>query len=365
MKRVYIVFSLLISFSSCLLAQTYQFYADYVTVFAPTAVAQMEEYGVPASITLAQGLLESGAGRSNLSQRANNHFGIKCTSDWTGKTVAHEKTNVCFRAYDNPAESYRDHSLFLRRSRYSSLFELKITDYKGWAHGLKRCGYASDPNYPAKLIKLVEEYGLSKYDKMKLADVPEASAEVKERYSNFESGKKKTTLALPSSSTKQTAQSSGKSSNTTKKNSSESQNTATAVAVASSAASNSSASGNSSMGSVSATRERQIKSVNKCKYIIARKGDTYAAIAEEYKIAERRLRDFNEAGRLSQPRQGERVFLQSKKNRSKQGSHRVVEGETMRSIAQTEGIKLRKLYDYNTVAIGDQPEVGHVLRLKK
>ena len=242
----------------------------------------------------------------------------------------------------------------------------KITDYKGWAHGLKRCGYASDPNYPAKLIKLVEEYGLSKYDKMKLADVQEASPEVKERYSNYDNGKKKTTLALPSSNGKQTAQHGGKSSSTTRKSSSDSSNVATAVALASTSVSNSSqTSGNNSMGSVSATRERQIKSVNKCKYIIARKGDTYASIAEEYKIAERRLRDFNEAGHLSQPRQGERVFLQPKKNRSKQGAHRVVEGETMRSIAQTEGIKLRKLYDYNTVAIGDQPEVGHVLRLKK
>ncbi len=346
MKRIYIFISLLFAFTYSLRAQVYQFYNDYVLVFAPTAVAQMEQYGVPASITLAQGLLESGAGQSDLTLRSNNHFGIKCTSDWTGKTTSHDddKPQDCFRVYDDPAESYRDHSLFLKRSRYASLFELQITDYKGWAHGLRRCGYATDPNYPAKLIKLIEEYDLAKYDRMQLNDVEEAPQEVQERYAK--GSKKKTTLALPSSKSLLIAQSGGKSQNTTKKTSSEQKN-------------------QGSMGSVSATGERKILSVNKCKYIIARKGDTYASIGEEYKIAERRLRDFNEAGRLSEPQQGERIFLQPKKSKSKQATHKVKPGETMRSISQTEGIKLKNLYNYNTVANGDQPTVGQVLKLKK
>lgn len=346
MKRFYILISLLLAFGCSAYAQVYEYYNDYVLVFAPTAVAQMEQYGVPASITLAQGLLESGAGRSDLTLRSNNHFGIKCTSEWTGKTTSHDddKPKDCFRVYDDPAESYRDHSLFLKRPRYASLFELKITDYKGWAHGLRRCGYATDPNYPAKLIKLIEDYDLAKYDKMTLAEVQEAPAEVQQRYAN--ASKKKTKLALPSSKSLLIAQVGGKSSNTKKKTFSEPD-------------------GQGSMGSVSATGERKILSVNKCKYIIARKGDTYALIGEEYKIAEKRLRDFNEAGRLSEPQQGERIFLQPKKNKSKQAMHRVKEGETMRSISQMEGIKLKKLYNYNIVPFGEQPEVGQVLKLKK
>ena len=345
MKRLSIfLFSLLLYVAVG--AQTYQWYSDYVAVFAPTAVAQMEQYGVPASITLAQGLLESGAGRSDLTLRSNNHFGIKCTSDWTGKTTAHDddKPKDCFRVYDDPADSYRDHSLFLKRSRYASLFELQITDYKGWAHGLRRCGYATDPNYPAKLIKLIEDYDLARYDRMTLADVEEASKEVRERYADY--SKKKTKLALPSSkSSLLIAQAGGKQQSTTKRTFSDGTS--------------------KSMGSVSATGERKIKSVNNCKYITARRNDTYASIAEEYKIAEKRLRDFNEAGRLSQPQEGEPIFLQSKKNKSKQTSHKVREGETMRSVSQAEGIKLKKLYDYNTIPFGEQPAAGQVLRLRK
>ena len=323
-----------------LCAQPLQSYSDYIAVFAPTAVSQMEQYGIPASITLAQGLLESGAGKSDLTLRSNNHFGIKCTSDWTGKTTSHDDDALgeCFRVYDDPADSYRDHSLFLKRTRYASLFELSKTDYRSWAHGLKRCGYATDPAYPTKLIKLIEDYDLAKYDKMKLSDVPQPTQEQKERY--VASSKKKATLPLPLS--KPIASTRGEQQNTTKKTSS-----------------------NSSMGSVAVGATRKIQSVNKCKYIIARDGDTYASLAAEYNIAERRLRDFNEAGKLSQPRSGERVYLQSKRNRGAQPTHIVKQGETMRAVAQAEGIRLRKLYEYNTIPEGDQPVAGQTLKLKR
>lgn len=127
----------------------------------------MKRYHIPASITLAQGLLESGAGQSTLARKSNNHFGIKCGGDWTGRTVRHDDDarNECFRAYKHPRESYEDHSKFLRgRSRYASLFKLKVTDYKGWAHGLKKAGYATDPRYAYRLIDIIELYGLHKYD---------------------------------------------------------------------------------------------------------------------------------------------------------------------------------------------------------
>ena len=123
-------------------------YVEYIEKYAPLAVQQMKEHKIPASITLAQGLLESGAGQSALARKSNNHFGIKCGSNWRGRTVRHDDDarNECFRAYSNPRDSYEDHSAFLKRgARYAFLFDLKVTDYKGWARGLKKAGYATDP----------------------------------------------------------------------------------------------------------------------------------------------------------------------------------------------------------------------------
>jgi len=142
-------------------------YSDYISRYAGMAVEQMKQYGIPASITLAQGLLESDAGRSSLATKCNNHFGIKCHSDWTGRRIYHDDDarQECFRCYSNADESFRDHSLFLvNGSRYKSLFKLGPTDYKGWARGLKAAGYATSPTYADKLIELIERYGLDSYD---------------------------------------------------------------------------------------------------------------------------------------------------------------------------------------------------------
>ncbi|MDV6168759.1 glucosaminidase domain-containing protein [Flavobacterium sp. DG1-102-2] len=139
----------------------------YIEQFKETAKDNMKRHGIPASITLAQGILESGAGRGTLCQSANNHFGIKCHNDWTGPKVYHDDDSEqeCFRKYSDPADSYNDHSLFLTtRSRYAALFKLDKDDYEGWAHGLKAAGYATDPKYPAKLIGLIQNYDLAKYD---------------------------------------------------------------------------------------------------------------------------------------------------------------------------------------------------------
>jgi len=139
---------------------------EYIDEFAHIAIEEMQLYKIPASITLAQGILESGAGRGTLSQRANNHFGIKC-HDWDGDKVYHDddKSQECFRKYNDPKFSYRDHSLFLStRRRYADLFELDIEYYEGWAKGLRSAGYATDRMYPKKLIDLIERYNLDKYD---------------------------------------------------------------------------------------------------------------------------------------------------------------------------------------------------------
>ena len=139
----------------------------YISQYKDIAMNNMKVYGIPASIILAQGILESGAGRGDLAVTANNHFGIKCHVDWTGESVRHDddSSQECFRKYHEPAESYKDHALFLTgRSRYSSLFALPKSDYQAWANGLRRAGYATDPRYPEKLISYIERYNLGQYD---------------------------------------------------------------------------------------------------------------------------------------------------------------------------------------------------------
>ena len=168
MKRL-LIYLLTIFVCLSLQAQTRnKQYEDYIKQYRDLAVDEMKKYHIPASITLAQGLLESGAGQSTLARKSNNHFGIKCGSDWQGKTVRHndDARGECFRAYKHPKQSYEDHSKFLAgRPRYASLFKLKITDYKGWARGLKKAGYATDPRYAQRLIDIIELYDLDKYDK--------------------------------------------------------------------------------------------------------------------------------------------------------------------------------------------------------
>ncbi|OOQ61482.1 glucosaminidase domain-containing protein [Mucilaginibacter pedocola] len=140
---------------------------EYIDRFKAIAIQEMNTYGIPASITLAQGLFESGAGNSDLAVAANNHFGIKCGSTWTGESYYKDddNTNDCFRVYDNPEDSYRDHSEFLKKKNYARLFELDKNDYKGWAYGLKAAGYATNPKYPQLLLNIITKYNLDQYDR--------------------------------------------------------------------------------------------------------------------------------------------------------------------------------------------------------
>ncbi len=153
---------------------------QYIKRYAPIAVSEMHKYNVPASITLAQGILESGNGRSQLASKSNNHFGIKCHTGWKGGKVYHDddEKGECFRKYKYVESSYEDHSQFLSgRRRYASLFKLKKTDYKGWSKGLKKAGYATDKNYPKKLIKIIETYELYEFDKIREKDLKRVKKE--------------------------------------------------------------------------------------------------------------------------------------------------------------------------------------------
>lgn len=140
---------------------------QYIEQYREVAIAEMKRSGIPASVTLAQGIYESGAGSSRLAREANNHFGIKCKTEWTGATIRHtdDLRNECFRKYPSAMDSYRDHSEFLRtRAHYAFLFQLNPLDYKGWVYGLKRAGYATSPRYPEALLRLIETYQLNQYD---------------------------------------------------------------------------------------------------------------------------------------------------------------------------------------------------------
>lgn len=170
---------------------------NYIEKFAIVAQNEMKSYGIPASITLAQGILESGMGYGRLAVEGNNHFGIKCHSDWTGKRIYHDddRKGECFRVYIDPVTSYRDHSLFLKsRSRYSLLFEIKTTNYKAWARGLKKAGYATDPKYPDKLISLIERFDLTRYDSKKSDSLILKSQPNKEKISQIHKVQKGDTL---------------------------------------------------------------------------------------------------------------------------------------------------------------------------
>tara|TARA_B100001059_G_scaffold113262_1_gene113474 strand:- start:9029 stop:9613 length:585 start_codon:yes stop_codon:yes gene_type:complete len=173
MKKIFLI--IIIFTSSCSSFKTISNFENsvegkinlYIKKYAPSATKNMRFFKIPASITLAQGILESGYGEGTLAKNANNHFGIKCHNDWKGKTITHDddEKDECFRSYKNPLRSYRDHSLFLvNRDRYSTLFNLKSKDYKGWALGLKAAGYATDLKYADKLISLIERFNLTRFD---------------------------------------------------------------------------------------------------------------------------------------------------------------------------------------------------------
>ena len=147
---------------------------EYINTYREIAIAEMKRSGIPASVTLAQGILETESGNSDLVKRSNNHFGIKCKSTWTGESVKHtdDAPNECFRKYNNPEESYKDHSDYLKNTpRYASLFQLEPFDYKGWAHGLKNAGYATNPKYPQIVISNIEKYNLQQYDHLTTEEV--------------------------------------------------------------------------------------------------------------------------------------------------------------------------------------------------
>lgn len=285
---------------------------EYVSMWSSVAVSQMQTYKIPASITLAQGILESGNGNSELARKGNNHFGIKC-HDWTGETINldDDKPNECFRKYATADESYKDHSLFLTgRARYAKLFTLQQDDYKAWAQGLKDAGYATDPKYPVRLIELIERLKLNKYDEQVLPKNNQGSEMLAEEVAN---------------SRKETA--------------------------------------------ATAYKPHTVKvHKNKIDYIVARKGDTYYKISKEFKVGMGQLYRYNDFGpKKDMLEEGDIVYIEPKRRRAKQKGATFIPAKntTITAISQSEGIKVESLMKMNNISSPDEivPK-GHKILLR-
>lgn len=289
---------------------------EYINMWKEVAVRKMKEHGIPASITLAQGLLESGNGNSKLAREGNNHFGIKCTPDWTGGKTYHDddKKGECFRKYKDAAQSYEDHAKFLQRPRYAALFELKPTDYKGWAHGLKKAGYATDPGYAPKLISLIERYELHKLDRgVDVAYRPpgkDAAKPAPERQGRRGSGGGET---------------------------------------------------------ITIGSGRQVDVFDgRIKFVRAKAGDDLQKLGRDLELNHGLLARWNDLDKEARLTEGQRIYIQPKRNASKRtATHTAREGESLWSVSQEHGVKLARLAKYNELPSDARLSEGQKVLLRK
>jgi LysM repeat protein len=295
----------------------------YIKSYRDIAVNEMKRTGIPASITLAQGMIESDYGRSSLAKEANNHFGIKCHRDWSGLKVYHndDRRNECFRKYNKPEDSFYDHSEFLiAGSRYDFLFKLSSTDYKAWAQGLKKAGYATNPDYANLLIRKIEEKNLSYYDngyKSGVTPGPKPLA-VKESPALRDSDKTMVTVTPVNEKTMVVA------------------------------------------------RVQRVMENNKLRYIVIKDGDTREKLEEEFQLLHWELPKYNELPGDFTVAPGQILYLQAKREKAEEGKeiYTVNQGDTMYLISQRYGIKLRSLYKLNRMQEESEPEPGSTVWLR-
>lgn len=322
-------------------------YIAYIEQWKATALAQQAQFGIPASITLAQGLLESGAGQSDLATQANNHFGIKCHSDWQGGTFRKDddKRDECFRSYTKADDSFRDHSLFLKKKRYEVLFTYPVTDYRAWANGLKACGYATDPNYPQKLIRIIETYGLDKVDSQK-AIVESGKAIAKSQEPKTTGGKKKKEDNKPA----------------VKEHKEQKPQQEVAAAMQTDTVVWRPA----QFRSNALYQEHAYGKTNGRKFIVAQEGDSWGSIAYMLGMDEKTLRRINDATDKQTLRGGDRLYLFPKRAKAdkRHPKHLVHPGETAWDIAQKYGIRMSSLYKINGIPEGTPLKTQQWLELR-
>lgn len=288
-------------------------FRQYIEKYKEAAQRQQYEYGIPASITLAQGLLESAAGTSYLARNCNNHFGIKKSRRWDGDTVTNPdvKPSPVYRHYNTALDCYRDHSLFLLQKRYKSLFDLDITDYKGWAYGLRRCGYAEDPGYGPKLVRIIETYNLNQY----VTDIPNFAAVDAEA---VEAIKNKADVPHPKL--------------------------------------------NLDFESLHSTHRRW-----GLPYVKAMRGDTYERIAKEFNISVQKLKEYNDiTDAHGEPKQGDIIYLENKQRFAPEGYdlYTVRKGDDLWTISQQFGVHVSSLMRLNSLQEGDKLHPGNQLKLR-
>lgn len=341
----------------------------YIRNHALFAVQEMHLYKVPASITLAQGLLETGGGQSRLAEQANNHFGIKCKTEWPADKprIYHDDDarGECFRGYKNAQESYRDHSEFLAlRPYYKALFNLDITDYRAWAHGLKKAGYATDPSYASKLISRIEKYNLHQFDRVKEDEVYAKLYTLynneKDQYLAQNYNKNQVELAkkdLPKQTkdlqTKEQPKDVVLASNTSLKKVEES------IAKI-----------EENRPTIKIEERRKNPQLrinhhpNNIAYIVAEAGETLGSIGKLYKKSPEDLAIFNELQLGTKLNEGQIIFFDKKKSKGSQMMYKVTNGDDMYTISQKFGIKISNLYKLNRMKPGDQPKEGEYISLK-
>ncbi len=296
---------------------------DYINSYKDLAINEMNRTGIPASITLAQGIIESDCGRSRLAREANNHFGIKCHDDWTGPTIRHNdnRRNECFRKYSNPEYSFDDHSDFLKSaSRYSFLFNFSSTDYKAWAHGLKKAGYATNPDYANMLIRTIEGNNLGYYDRGYNAGNQQPQKYIVPKESLKIQSADSTIKALPTSN-----------------------------------------------GNIAVlARVPRIMENNRVKYIIVKDGDTREKLENEFQLLKWELPKYNELKSDFLLVPGQILYLQPKRERAEPGKEYYIssDGDTMYLISQRYGIKVKRLYEMNRMEDGKEPEAGKKIWLR-
>ncbi|MCW3159779.1 glucosaminidase domain-containing protein [Chryseobacterium oryctis] len=345
MKRLFSIISLLVL--SKFSAQAWATEDQYIQKFAKYAVEEMEKYKIPASITLAQGLLETGGGQSRLAKEGKNHFGIKCKEGWNGKTMKHtdDAPNECFRVYDDPKQSYEDHSIFLAtRKYYTGLFKLDMKDYKAWAHGLKKAGYATNPRYAHILISKIEKYKLYEFDDTNSKEVLYA---VLKKYPDLKDDRTFMAQLEPEKSAKKAKE---------------------PVTVEVPYKQTSYAQQQKRVERIK-TKAEILNSIlikshpnEGLKYIIIPEDTNVQFIANKFKISESRLKKWNEL-ESDVLKKNDIVFLESKNSTGNVATYKAESGEDMYAIAQKFGIKLNKLYAKNRMDEGQKPSAGQLIYL--
>jgi LysM repeat protein len=320
MKKLLLVLALGILIAGKSFAQSPEVIKEYVLKYKDIAMEEMKRTGVPAAITLAQGIHETSAGQSVLVIKSNNHFGIKCKAEWNGPSVSHDDDarGECFRKYSSPFDSYKDHSDFLTsRPHYASLFKLDPTDYEAWAWGLKKAGYATNPKYPQILIKLIRDYNLQDYTLIAMGDKPANANETWVKNRDRDNRNKNTAIVTP------------------------------AVIIE----------------PQKVIYPAGVFKINETKVVFVSKGTSFLAVAEQNNLQLNRLFEFNDMRPQDVALADQLIYLQRKRKTGANEFHVVAEGESLYGIAQLEGIRIESLQAYNFLRGSMQPQVGEKLYL--